>query len=126
MFSHEVIPMVFPVKEGLKGFEASFNQMLKHAEKAVDKRKNYIILTDRNINENQAPIPSLLAVAAVHHHLIKKKKRMQVGIIVETAEAREVNHFALLLGYGASVINPYLAFAAIEHMVKEGKIEHGI
>ncbi len=123
MFSHEVIPMIFPVKEGLKGFEASFNQILKHAEEAVDKRKNYIILTDRNIDENHAPIPSLLAVAAVHHHLIKKQKRMQVGIIVETAEAREVNHFALLLGYGASVINPYLAFAAIERMVKEGKIE---
>jgi glutamate synthase (NADPH) large chain len=70
-----------------------------------------------------APIPSLLAVAAVHHHLIKVQKRMQVGIIVETGEAREINHFALLLGYGASVINPYLAFAAIDHLVSEGKIE---
>ena len=122
MFAHKTIPMVFPVNEGIKGFRAALDKMLDDAEKAVDNRKNYIILTDRNISEKHAPIPSLLAVAAVHHHLIKKQKRMQVGIIVETAEAREVNHFALLLGYGASVINPYLAFAAIDRMVTEGKI----
>ncbi len=123
MFTHQTIPMVFPVKEGAAGFEKAMETVLAEAEKAVDTRKNYIILTDRGISEEQAPIPSLLAVAAVHHHLINVKKRMQVGIIVETGEAREVNHFALLLGYGASVINPYLAFAAIDHMVKEGKIE---
>ncbi len=123
MFTHKTIPMVFPVKEGVKGFESAIERMLAEAEDAVDNKKNYIILTDRGISGEQAPIPSLLAVAAVHHHLIKAKKRMQVGIIVETAEAREVNHFALLLGYGASVINPYLAFAAIDHMVNEGKIE---
>lgn len=122
MFAHKTIPMVFPVNEGIKGFRAALDKMLDDAEKAVDNRKNYIILTDRNISEKHAPIPSLLAVAAVHHHLIKKQKRMQVGIIVETADAREVNHFALLLGYGASVINPYLAFAAIDRMVDEGKI----
>ena len=123
MFTHQTIPMVFPVKDGINGFNKAFREMLAAAEKAVDDHKNYIILTDRNISDKMAPIPSLLAVAAVHHHLIRSKKRMQVGIIVETAEAREVNHFALLLGYGASVINPYLAFAAIDHMVKEGKIE---
>jgi glutamate synthase (NADPH/NADH) large chain len=122
MFTHKTIPMVFPVKEGTKGFEVAMVKMLADAEKAVDEKKNYIILTDRNISKDYAPIPSLLAVAAVHHHLIKTRKRMQVGIIVETGDAREVNHFALLLGYGASVINPYLAFAAIDHMVSEGKI----
>ena len=123
MFTHKTIRMMFPVKEGVKGFEESMEKILTDAEKAVDDKKNYIILTDRKISEDYAPIPSLLAVAAVHHHLIKAKKRMQIGIIVETGEAREVNHFALLLGYGASIINPYLAFAAIDHMVKEGKIE---
>ncbi len=123
MFSHKTIPMMFPVKEGTKGFEEAMDKMLADAEKAVDDKKNYIILTDRKISEEYAPIPSLLAVAAVHHHLIKAKKRMQVGIIVETGEAREVTHFALLLGYGASVINPYMAFAAIDHMVKSGKID---
>ncbi len=123
MFTHKIVPIVFPVKEGLKGFEVAIKKMLGEAESAVDDQKNYIILTDRNISEGYAPIPSLLAVSAVHHHLIKTKKRMQVGIIVETGEAREVNHFALLLGYGASVINPYLAFAAIDEMVKDGKID---
>ncbi len=123
MFTHKTIPMVFPVKEGEKGFKKALDKMLAEAEKAVDNNKNYIILTDRNIAEDMAPIPSLLAVAAVHHHLIRRKKRMQIGIIVETAEAREVNHFALLLGFGASVVNPYLAFAAIDHLVKEGKID---
>ncbi len=123
MFTHETIPMVFPVKEGEAGFIKAFEEMLTLAEKAVDEKKNFIILSDRNVDEENAPIPSLLAVAAVHHHLIGKKKRMQVGIIVESAEPREVNHFALLLGYGASVINPYMAYAAIDYMVKEGKID---
>jgi glutamate synthase (NADPH) large chain len=123
MFTHEIIPMIFPVKEGVTGFKAAIEKILESAENAVNNRKNYIILSDRNISIDYAPIPSLLAVAAVHHHLIKTQKRMQVGIIVETAEAREVNHFALLLGYGASIINPYLAFAAIDQMVKDGNIE---
>ncbi len=123
MFSHRTLPMMFPVNGGVEGFKAAIDKLLEDSVKAVEDKKNYIILTDRNISEDMAPIPSLLAVAAVHHHLIKNKKRMQVGIIVETAEAREVNHFALLLGFGASVINPYLAFAAIDHMVKEGKID---
>ncbi len=123
LFTHQTIQMVFPVSDGKKGLEAGIEKMLAEAEKAVDNKKNYIILSDRNISKDYAPIPSLLAVAAVHHHLIKTQKRMQVGIIVETGEAREINHFALLLGYGASVINPYLAFAAIDHLVKEGKIE---
>ncbi len=122
MFTHKTIPMVFPVKEGEAGFRKAFEDMLTMAEKAVDDKKNFIILSDRKVDEDHAPFPSLLAVSAVHHHLIEKKKRMQVGIIVETAEPREVNHFALLLGYGASVINPYMAFATIDLMVKEGKI----
>lgn len=122
MFTHKTIPMVFPVKEGVEGFKNAFANMLAEAEKAVDEHKNYIILTDRDISEEYAPIPSLLAVSAIHHHLIKSKKRMQVGLILETAEPREVTHFALLIAFGASVINPYLAFAAIDHLVKEGKI----
>ena len=123
MFSHKKVQMMFPVKDGLAGFEKAMDRMLAEAEEAVDEKKNYILLTDKVVSEDLAPIPSLLAVAAVHHHLIKKKKRMQVGIIVETGEAREVSHFALLLGFGASTINPYLAYAAIDHMVKEGKID---
>ena len=123
MFTHKKVQMMFPVKEGLAGFEKAMDRMLAEAEAAVDEKKNYILLTDKVVSEDLCPIPSLLAIAAVHHHLIKAKKRMQVGIIVETGEAREVNDFALLLGYGASVINPYMAYAAIDHIVKEGKLE---
>jgi glutamate synthase (NADPH/NADH) large chain len=121
MFVHRILPMVFRVKDGFDGFRSAFENLLTEAERAVDDKNNYIILSDRNVNRELAPIPSLLAVAAVHHHLIQKRKRMQVGIIVETGEAREVNHFALLLGYGASVINPYLAFGAIDYLLNEGK-----
>lgn len=123
MFSHEIISIVFPVDQGFEGFKKAFEEMLEKAEKAVDDKKNFLILSDRAIDSEHAPFPSLLAVSAVHHHLIEKKKRMQVGIAVETGEAREVNHYALLLGFGASVINPYLAFAAVDHLVKEGKLD---
>jgi glutamate synthase (NADPH/NADH) large chain len=121
-FTHSVIPMVFPVKEGVDGFKKAIESMLEQAEKAVDDKKNFIILTDRMVSEDMAPIPSLLAVSAVHHHLIRIRKRMQIGLIVETGEVREVMHFALLLGYGASMINPYLAFAAIADLIKNGEI----
>ena len=121
-FTHTIIPMLFPVKEGVDGFKKAFQNMLENAERAVDEKKNFIILSDRNISEEMVPIPSLLSVAAVHHHLIKLKKRMQIGIIVESAEPREIMHYSLLLGYGASVVNPYLAFAAIDYLVKEGDI----
>ncbi len=124
LFSHVTIPMLFPVDKGKNGFLEAFDRMLYEAEKAVDNQNNFIILSDRNVSRHKAPFPSLLAVAAVHHHLIQKKKRMQVGIIVETGEACEVNHFALLLGYGASVVNPYLAFAAIDHLVQTRKLSH--
>ncbi|MFA5816510.1 MAG: glutamate synthase large subunit [Bacteroidales bacterium] len=122
-FSHSIIPMVFPVAAGVEGFKKAFDDLLKQAEKAVDDQKNFIILTDRQVSEEYAPIPSLLVVAAVHHHLIQTQKRMQIGIIVETAEAREVAHFALLFGYGASSVNPYLAFAAIDDLIKTGQID---
>ncbi len=124
-FSYIEIPILFPAKgKGLgKGLEMALEDICQKAEQAVDVGKNFIILTDRGINENMAPIPSLLATSAVHHHLIRSKKRMQVGVVVETAEAREVNHFALLIGYGASVVNPYAAFAVIEERCLKGEIE---
>jgi glutamate synthase (NADPH/NADH) large chain len=109
-FRHVTIPMVFPVKEGAEGFKKALESILDKAEKAVDNKNNFIILSDRDISEEYAPIPSLLAVSAVHHHLIKAQKRMQIGILVETGEAREVSHFAMLLGYGASIINPSPGF----------------
>ncbi|MEE0908936.1 MAG: glutamate synthase-related protein, partial [Muribaculaceae bacterium] len=84
---------------------------------------NYIVLSDRDVDAEHAPIPSLLATSAVHHHLIEHKKRVQTALIIETADAREVMHFALLSGYGASAINPYLAFAIIDDLVKQKEIQ---
>lgn len=122
-FTHETIPMVFPAKEGEKGFRKALDQILIQAEQAVDNEKNFIILSDRFVTKEMAALPSLLVTAAVHHHLIQQKKRMQIGIIVETAEAREVMHFALLFGYGASVVNPYLAFGVIDDLVNQGELQ---
>jgi glutamate synthase (NADPH/NADH) large chain len=125
-FSHIDIPILFPAKtkDSGKALEIALEEICRKAEEAVDIGKNFIILTDRKISEDMAPIPSLLATSAVHHHLIRTKKRMQVGLVVETAEAREVNHFALLIGYGASVVNPYVAFAVIEDLCLKGEIKH--
>lgn len=122
-FTHVTIPMVFQVKQGGLGLQVALRDMCKAAEKAVDEGNNYIILSDREISADQAPIPSLLATSAIHHHLVKAKKRMQIGLIVETGEAREVMHFALLLGYGASVVNPYVCFAVIDELVQKGVVK---
>ncbi len=122
-FTHATIPMLFPANSGGAGLRNAVEGMCRAAEEAVDRNCNYIILSDRGVDADLVPVPSLLAVSSVHHHLIKAKKRMQIGLIVETGEAREVMHFALLLGYGASVINPYYCFAVIDNLVKQGIIE---
>jgi glutamate synthase (NADPH) large chain len=122
-FSTEVIPMLFPVADGAKGLKKAVDDLCKKAEEAVDAGKNYIILSDRGVNEKLAPIPSLLAVSAVHHYLIDTRKRMQIDIVLESAEPREVMHFALLFGYGASAINPYMAFGVLDNLVKERTIQ---
>ncbi len=122
-FSAGNLLMHFDAKEGALGLQTAVEQLCTDAEKAVDQGKNYIILSDRGINEDFAPVPSLLAVSAVHHHLIKKRKRMQIDIVVESAEPREVMHFALLFGYGASIINPYMSFAVIDKLVKAKSIQ---
>ncbi len=89
----------------------------------MDEGCNYVILSDRGVDSENAPVPSLLATSAVHHHLIDCKKRVQTALIIETADAREVMHFALLSGYGASAVNPYLAFAVIDDLVKRHDIQ---
>jgi len=122
-FSAANLQLHFDAGKGAEGLQDAVEQLCKDAEKAVDEGKNYIILSDRGISENAAPIPSLLAVSAVHHHLIKTRKRMQIDIVVESAEPREVMHFALLFGYGASIINPYMCFAVIDKLIKEKAIQ---
>jgi len=122
-FSAAIIPLHFPASGGTGALADAVENICRQAEQAVDEGKNYIILTDRGISGEMVPIPSLLAVSAVHHRLIDRRKRMQIDLVLETAEAREVHHFALLFGYGASVINPYLAFAVIEQLVNEKIIQ---
>ena len=122
-FSNRVISIHFNASRGAAGLEEAVEDICRQAEEAVDENNNYIILSDRDITEFQAPIPSLLAVSAVHHHLINKRKRMQIDIVVESAEPREVMHFALLFGYGASIINPYMSFAVIEQLVQTRVIQ---
>ncbi len=117
------LSMTFPVSEGAEGMARGIERLCEDAEKAVDEGCNYVILSDRGVDADNAPIPALLATSAVHHHLIDKKKRVQTALVIETADAREVMHFALLVGYGASAINPYLAFAVIDDLVKRKEIQ---
>jgi len=122
-FSSVELPMLFPLTEGAKGLENAVNSLCLKAEEAVENGHNYLILTDRGVNADLVAIPSLLAVSAVHHHLIKCRKRMQIDIVVESAEPREIMHFALLFGYGASVVNPYGALAVLYDQVKNKEIQ---
>lgn len=122
-FNTRKLAMTFPVAEGADGIRKAVKRLCKEAEDAVDEGCNYVVLSDRGVDKTHAPLPSLLATSAVHHHLIDCKKRVQTALIVETADAREVMHFALLSGYGASAINPYLAFAIIDDLVKHHDIQ---
>ncbi|MFH0842149.1 MAG: glutamate synthase large subunit [Bacteroidota bacterium] len=122
-FSAASLSLHFDADKGAGGLQDAVDQLCLDAEKAVDEGKNYIIISDRGITEDKAPIPSLLAVSSIHHHLIQKRKRMQIDIVVESAEPREVMHFALLFGYGASIINPYMSFAIIDRLVKDKAIQ---
>ena len=114
------VPMLFKVAEAGAGLRSAVSEMCSQVEAAVDAGSNIIVISDRGVSADLAPIPSLLAVGAVHHHLIRAGKRTRCGIIIETGEAREVGHFALLIGYGANAINPYLSFETIGDMVEDG------
>lgn len=122
-FSTISLPMLFDPKTGAEGLEKAIQELCLSVEKAVDDGKNYIVLSDRGVDATHAPIPSLLAVSAVHLYLVQKRKRMQIDIVVETAEPREVMHFALLFGFGANAINPYMVFAIINDRIKSGDIQ---
>ena len=119
-FPSEVIPCLFPASGGPDGMEPALRAICAAASDAVDNGKSIIILSDRGVDENSAPIPMLLAVGAVHHHLIGTGKRARASIVAETGEARDVHQIALLIGYGASAVNPYLAFATLSTMFFSG------
>jgi glutamate synthase (NADPH/NADH) large chain len=117
------LPMLFEVAKGKGGIQQALTSLCKQAEESVTEGVNYIVLTDRDVDSTHAAIPSLLAVSAVHHHLISVGKRVQTALIVESGEIREVMHAALLLGFGASALNPYMAFAVIDGLVKKGEVQ---
>ena len=122
-FNTVKLPILFECSKGEDGLRDALDALCKEAERSVDAGYNYIILTDRDIDRDHAAIPSLLAVSAVHHYLISVGKRVQTALIVESGEIRETMHAALLLGYGASALCPYMAFAILDDLVRRGKIQ---
>jgi len=122
-FNTVKLPILFDVNKGKAGLEESLANLCKQAEKSVTDGVNYIVLSDKDVDATHAAIPALLAVSAVHHHLISVQKRVQTALIVESGEIREVMHAALLLGFGASAINPYMAFAVLDNLIAKQEIQ---
>ena len=122
-FNTVKLPMLFECAKGAEGLRSALDSLCKEAAKSVDEGCNYIILSDRDIDETHAAIPSLLAVSAVHHYLISVGKRVQTALIVESGEIKETMHAALLLGYGASALCPYMVFAVLDDLVKRKKVQ---
>src|SRR3954471_11639139 len=119
-FKSITLPALYDVAAGAEGLKAGIEALRAAASKAIADGNNIIILSDRGHDRQRAPIPALLTVASVQHHLLREGSRTRVGLVLETGEPREVHHFALLLGYGASAINPYLAFESLHDMIKQG------
>jgi glutamate synthase (ferredoxin) len=121
-FKSITIPILFNPKEGVKGLETVMEEICAQANSAIASGVNIIILSDRGVSPDSAPIPALLAVSGLHHHLISEGTRTRVGLVLESGEPREVHHYATLIGYGCGAINPYLAFETIGNMIHEGLI----
>jgi glutamate synthase domain-containing protein 2/glutamate synthase domain-containing protein 1/glutamate synthase domain-containing protein 3 len=116
------LSMLFPRKEGPSGLKRRMDELRREASQAIAEGVTILILSDRGVDEELAPIPALLATSGVHHHLVREESRTRCGLVIETAEPREVHHFALLTGYGAGAVNPYLAFATLHDLLAEGFI----
>ncbi|MDX1762719.1 MAG: glutamate synthase large subunit [bacterium] len=119
-FKAVTLPILFPASQRTAGLEAAFERLCEEADQAVRNGANLIILSDRGVNKDMAPIPALLAVAGLHHHMIRAGTRTLAGIVLESAEPRDVHQFALLIGYGAGAVNPYLAFEALDELIQQG------
>jgi glutamate synthase domain-containing protein 2/glutamate synthase domain-containing protein 1/glutamate synthase domain-containing protein 3 len=122
VYAARTIDITWPVAEGPEGMTEAIERICRQAREAIAERVNIIILSDRQLSPRRAPIPSLLAAAAVHHHLVLEGTRLRIGIILESGEPREVHHFATLIGYGVSAINPYLLLETLDELVAEGRI----
>jgi len=116
------LPMLFEADEGGEGLSRALDELCRSASEGIEQGRTLIHLTDRGVTKRLAPIPALLATSAVHHHLIRERVRTHVALIVETGEARVVHHFCALIGYGASAVNPYLAFDTLEELVADGSV----
>ncbi|MBP8258190.1 MAG: glutamate synthase large subunit [Verrucomicrobia bacterium] len=123
-FQAVTLPILYPIADGAGGLERAMEHLYRQADQAIARGTNILILSDRGVDAAQGPIPALLAVSGLHHHLIRNGTRTRVGMILESGEPREVHHFALLIGYGAGAVNPYLAFESLEDMIRQGSIEN--
>jgi glutamate synthase domain-containing protein 2/glutamate synthase domain-containing protein 1/glutamate synthase domain-containing protein 3 len=117
------LPMLFNVADGEEGLAKALEELMVAAANAVKDGASIVVLSDRGVDRDHAPIPSLLACSAVHHHLIREGTRTQCGLVIETGEAREAHHFCLLIGYGAGAVNPYLAFETIADLHRDGLLK---
>jgi glutamate synthase (ferredoxin) len=119
-FKSITLPILFKAGSGEAGLARAMDDLCGRATSAVEAGANILILSDRGVDEEMAPIPALLAVAGLHHHLIREGTRTRVGLVLESGEPREVHHFSLLIGYGAGAVNPYLAFETVDDMIRQG------
>jgi glutamate synthase (NADPH) large chain len=125
-FLATTLPALFPAAEGEKGLEQALDGMCRRASLAIKSGYTLLIISDRGVDKDYAPIPSLLALAALHNHLVREGSRTQIALVVESGEPREVMHFCLLMGYGASAINPYLAIETLEDLHKRGNLPESV
>lgn len=121
-FKSMTIPMFFLAADGAEGLRSAMEGMFEAADRVIEKGHNILILSDRGVDHDNAAIPALLAVAGLHHHLIKRGTRTKVSILLESGEPRDIHHYALLLGYGVSAVNPYLAFETLDDMIQQGML----
>src|SRR3954467_7859243 len=122
VFRSHTVPITWPVADGPEGMARAVRRICDHASEAIAFGANILVLSDRGVSAKRAAIPALLAVAGVHHHLVREGTRLQTGLVLESGEPREVHHFATLISYGASAINPYLMFESLHTLVDEGRV----
>src|SRR5919202_3022114 len=113
---------LYPVRDGAAGLKARLVEIMRGVSEAIEDGVRVLVLSDRDSNADLAPIPSLLLTAAVHQHLVREQTRTQVALIVESGDCREVHHAAVLIGYGAAAVNPYLAFESVEDLINTGAL----
>ena len=126
VFEARTIDMTWPASAGAQGMEDRLEEICAEASELVERGVNIIVLSDRNLGAERVPMPALLATAAVHHHLVREGTRLQIGLVVETGQAKEIHHVACLIGYGASAVNPYVMFESLYALHREGRLPEGM